>query len=408
MTNEELLAQAKAIIEKSLISTTDLASAGKLNPEQADRFIDYVIDVTELQNNVRVVRFKPETMEINKIGVGRRVTVLASEASATSVRRGVSHNKITLQPVEVMTPWELTTNYLEINLEGESVEEKIVRMMSTQTANDLEELFINGDALGHARLESDIYDDAGASTTKYIRDNYIAAFDGWLRRADGANVYDAGGANISSTVFSRALLRLPIKFRRIRRDMRFLVSADHEQLYLEKLSSRATAAGDAALQGAGGNQVFGVPIASVPLLESEPLVVEHFTVGAAPDTVSLRYAPIGTTVVVTDQTITESPVDPYTEGAADDYTVDRTAGTITTVAGGAFNAGGDFKVTYNSRGQFLFTNFMNLILAIGRDITIERDRDIFKRTNQYAITTKVHVQVEELTALVKGINVGIN
>lgn len=408
MTNEELLAQAKAIIEKSLISTTDLASAGKLNPEQAERFIDYVIDVTELANNVRVARFKPETMEINKLGVGRRVTVLAAEASATSVRRGVSHSKITLQPVELMTPWELSTNYLEINLEGESVEEKIVRMMATQTANDMEELFINGDSLGHARLESDIYDDPGASTTQYIRDNYIAAFNGWLRLADSANLYDAGGANISSTVFSRTLLQLPIKFRRIRRDMRFLVSADHEQLYLEKLSSRATAAGDAALQGQGGQSVFGIPIVSIPLLESEPLCVEHFTLAAAPAVATLRYAPIGTDVVVTDQTLTESPVTPYVEGAAEDYTVDRTLGTVTSVAGGSLNGGGSVKITYNSRGQMLFNNFMNLILAIGRDITIERDRDIFKRTNQYAITTKVHVQIEELTAMCKGINIGIN
>jgi hypothetical protein len=408
MTNEELLAQAKELVEKSLISTTALATDGKLNPEQAERFIDYVIDVTMLSGNVRVVRFKPETMEINKIGVGQRVSIPASEASATSVRRGVSHSKVVLQPKEVMTPWELTTNYMEINLEGESVEDHIVRMMSTQTANDLEELFINGDLLGHARLESDLFDDPGASTTEYIRDNFIALFDGWLRKADSANIYDAGGANISSTVFSRTLLRLPIKFRRIRRDMRFMVSMDHEQLYLEKLSSRATAVGDAALQGQGGATVFGVPIVGVPLLEAEPLVVEHFTLGAAPDTANLRYAPIGTDVVVTDQTINESPVTPYTEGGAADYTVDRTAGTLTSVAGGAFNAGASIKVTYQSRGQMLFTNMMDLILAIGRDITIERARDIFKRTNQYAITTKVDVQIEELTALVKGINIGIN
>jgi hypothetical protein len=50
---------------------------------------------------------------------------------------------------------------------------------------------------------------------------------------------------------------------------------------------------------------------------------------------------------------------------------------------------------------------MNLILAIGRDIRIERDRDIYKGVNQFAITTRIHAQVEELTAIVKGINVGL-
>jgi hypothetical protein len=235
----------------------------------------------------------------------------------------------------------------------------------------------------------------------------MAAYDGWLRLADSANIYDAAGSDISSTVFSRMLLNLPVKFRRNRRDMRFLVSLDHEQLYLEKLASRATAAGDAALEGVG-RKPFGVPLVGIPLLESEPLVVEHFVVGAAPATATLRYAPINSDVVVTDATLGAVPTTPYTEGAASDYTVDTTNGTITTVGGGALNAGGTIKVTYQSRGQMLFTNFMNLILAIGRDMTMKRDEDIFKRVNQFALTTKIDVEIEETTALVKGINVGIN
>jgi hypothetical protein len=406
MTNEELIAQAVKAIEKSLITSTDLATAGAMNPEQVDRFVDYVIDVTALKNNVRVVKFKPESMYIDKIGVGTRVSMLASEASSPSMRRGVNTSRITLTPVEVMTPFEISYNFIEINIEGQSVEEHIVRMMSTQTANDLEEQMINGDTLGHARLEDDLKDTG--STTEYIKDSFIAAYDGWLRLADSGNIYDANGADISSTVFSRMLLRLPIKFRRNRRDMRYLVSLDHEQLYLEKLASRATAAGDAALEGIG-RKPFGIPLVGVPLLESEPLVVEHATVGAAPDTVNLRYAPIdGTSVVVTDQTLGQIPVTPYVVGAGNDYTVDATAGTVTTLAGGALAAGGNIKITYQSRGQLLFTNFMNLILAIGRDMTLKKDEDIFKRVNQFALTTKIDVNIEEATALVKGINVGIN
>ena len=53
MTNQE-------IIEKAVITTSDLAAAGKLNPKQSDEFIDYVIDVTMLGGNVRVVRFSRE------------------------------------------------------------------------------------------------------------------------------------------------------------------------------------------------------------------------------------------------------------------------------------------------------------------------------------------------------------
>ena len=407
MTNEELLKAAKDMVEKSLIDSTALATAGKLNPEQVDRYVTSMVDMTQLKGNVRIVRFRPEQYYIEKLGIGTRVSLPAAEATATSIRRGVSHSRITLAPKEIITPFELSTTYLEINLEGESVENVIVNAMALQTGNDIEELAINGDILGHARIESDLVDDPGASDTKVVKDSFMALFDGWLRKTDSANVYDAAGADISSTVMSRAMLKLPVKWRRIRRDMRYLVSMDHEQLYLEKLASRATALGDSAVEGGAASRPFGVPLVSVPLLEAEPLVVEHKTLGAAPSTVSLRYAPIGTDVTVTLQSLAGVPTTPYVETT--DYTVDRTLGTLTNTAGpGALAAGADVKITYHSRGQFLFTNFANLIFAIGRDITIENDRDIVKRANIYVIHSKVDCEIEEVLAIVKGINVGIN
>jgi hypothetical protein len=407
MTNEELIQAAKEMVEKGIIATSDLATAGKLNPEQANKFIDFVIDITMLHNNVRVVRFRPESLDIDKIGVGQRVTVPKAEAQAPTIRRGVTTSKVTLTPVELMTPFEISDNFVEINIEGDSVEDTIVRMMATQTANDMEELMINGYTEGPARLESDMMD--GGSATQYVKDSYIALFDGWLRLADGGNIYDASGADVSSTFFSRMINSMPVKFRRTRRDMRFLVSLDHEQLYREKVASRATGAGDAALQSQDALRPFGVPLIGVPLLEKEPRVVEHITLGAAVDTQALRYGPISAgSVVVTPDTLGNTPVTPFVEGAAADYTIDYTAGTISNVGGGAMAAGGTFKVTYTSYGQVLLTNYANLILGIGRDIRMERDRDIYKSTNQYAISTKIAVEVEELTALVKGINVGIN
>ena len=82
-------------------------------------------------------------------------------------------------------------------------------------------------------------------------------------------------------------------------------------------------------------------------------------------------------------------------------------GTISTTVAGAV-VSGTFKVTYESEGQGLLTDQNNLILAIGRDIRIERDRDIYKAVTQFAITTRVSVNVEEVTAIVKGLNIGLN
>ena len=144
--NEEL-------VQKAVITTDALASQGKLNPAQADKFIDYVIDITGLKNNARVVRFRNEEMFIEKIGVGRRVAVPAVEAQAPATRRGVSTARVTLHPQEIMVPFEVGDSFREINVEGEAVEEHVIKMMATQLAIDMEQLYIEGDTLGRADLE---------------------------------------------------------------------------------------------------------------------------------------------------------------------------------------------------------------------------------------------------------------
>ena len=397
MTNEE-------IIEKAVVTTDALATYGKLNPIQADQYIDYVIDVTQLGGNVRVVRFRSEKLQIDKIGVSSRVTVPKTEAQSPQVRRGITTARVELTPKDQMTPFEISDNFPDQCIEGERVEDTITRLMATQTANDLEELMINGDTLGHARAEADLLE--GGHATDVIKDNFMAQFNGWLRAADSGNVYDGEGSDVSSIIFSRMINSMPVKFRRVRQNLRFLCSLDHEQLFREKVGARQTPAGDAANVTVAPLTPYGIPLVGVPLLEAEPRVVEHITFGAAPDVQSLRYAPIGTDVTITLATLANSPTTPYVEDT--DYTVDRTAGTVTTVSGQALDAGAVCKVTYHSQGQMLLTDYMNLILAIGRDITIERDRDIYKSVTQFAITTRLSVNVEEVTAIVKGINIGLN
>jgi len=399
MTNQEL-------IQKAVVTTADIATAGKLAPKQSDRFIDFVIDVTMLKNNVRVVRFTNETMQIDKIGVHQRVTVPKAEARAPSVRRGITTSKVELTPKDQMTPFEISDNFPDQCIEGERVEDTVTRLMATQTANDLEELCINGDTRGPARIEGDLLE--GGHASDVIKDTFIAQFDGWLKLADGANIYNAAGADISSTIFSRMINAMPTKFRRVRQNLRFLCSLDHEQLYRERVGSRQTPAGDRASSSMDTQTPYGVPLVPVPLLESEPRVTAHVTLAAHPDTQSLGYAPIGTSVTVTLQTLGTTPTTPYVEGPLGDYTIDRVLGTISTTAGGAFAAGAAVKVTFHSAGQILLTDYMNLILAIGRDIRIERDRDMYKGVNQFAITTRISVNVEELTAIVKGINIGLS
>lgn len=393
------------LVEKAAIVADSLSTAGKLNPAQSDKFIDYVVDESVLKNNARVVRFRNETLEIDKIGVGKRLAVAKAEASDPNVRRGISTSKITLTPSEIMVPFEVGDNFREINIEGDSVEETIIRLMATQLANDMEDLYVNGNKLGPARLQSDMLD--GGSTTQYVKDTYIGLQDGWNLLADGANVVDAGGANIGLSIFSKAIRALPTKFRRNKSQLRWLLSPDLWQLYQEKLATRATPLGDSAVSGSDTSVPgpFGIPAVPVPLMGFEPLIVEHVVVTGTTVPTALKNGPIVPgTVVVTASTLGAQPTTPFVENT--DYTIDYNAGTIVRVGAG-ITSGATVKVTYQAYPQLILTHQNNFIIGIGRDIRIEKDRDIYKGVNQYAITAKLAVQFEELTAIVKVRNIGL-
>lgn len=390
ISNEEL-------VQKAVITAADaLASSGKLNPAQSNRFIDYVVDETALKDNARIVRFRNESLEIDKIGVGSRLAVPKSEARDPGIRRGVSTSKITLTPKEIMVPFEIGDTFREINIEGDSIEDHIISMMARQTANDIEELYINGNTLGPAVLEGNIID--GGSSTKYVKDSYLALHNGWLKLLDSANIVDAEAANIGLSVFGKTFRALPTKFRRVLKDLRYFMSPDLEQIYYEKLSTRATTLGD-SVAGGMGHRPFGIPIVRVPLFDFLPRVVEHntFTTGS---TFALANAPVSN-VVITPATLADTPTTPYAETST--YTVDYTNGVITNVSTGI---NGAMKITYDANPQMILTHMNNFIVGIGRDVRIEKDRDIFKGVNQYAITLKVAVQIEELTAAVKTRNIG--
>lgn len=391
LSNEEL-------VQKAIITTDALANAGKLNPAQQDKFLDFVIDETVLKNNARVVRFRNESLEIDKIGIGKRVALPKAEASDPNLRRGVNTSKITLTPREIIVPFEIGDLFKEINIEGESVEQHVIQMMARQLANDLEELYIEGDTLGEAAIEGDLKE--GGSTTQVIKDTYLALADGWARLSDDGNIFDAEGANIALGIFGGMIRQLPTKFRRNKANLRFYTSPDLYQLYVEKLSARATALGDKATEGVM-HTPYGIPVVEVPLWDFKPRIVEHVTLPGT-TVVALRYKPVSNETV-TPSTLGATPTTPFIEGT--DYALDGPNGTIARI-GGAIGDGDTVKVTYDANPQVLLTHRMNYIVGIGRDIRIEKDRDIFKGVNQYAITAKVSVEFEEDTAIVKGINIG--
>lgn len=265
-TQEEILSKANEVTT-SVVGTD---SGGLLKPEQSNRFLDFVIDQSVLMQNARVVRMRTPQMEIDKLSVGTRLLAKATEATDTGTNAAVTFSKVSISTVKLRLDWALSTESLEDNIEGNSLEDHIAQAMARQTANDMDDLFINGDtASGNSLLK---------------------ALDGFVKLAKASGVVvDEGGNNVSRATFDRVLRNLPTKYLQRRGDLRFFTGSGvvQDAIYSLGNPNSATAAtagapapasivGEAAyLQGAmranggpgsTGLAPFGIPLVEIPLM----------------------------------------------------------------------------------------------------------------------------------------------
>lgn len=389
-------------INKAVVTTDAIASAGKLNPQQAKMFIDYVVDETGLLKTpgVRVARFRNESWEVDKIGLSNRVAVPHTEAADPGVRNAVTHSKVSLTPKAIMIPFEISELYMQHNIEGGSVEDTILRMMARQVANNLEQLYWYGNTLGPAIAQSEW--PGGGSSSLYRKDTFYGLFNGLLKQAESGNVLNHANSDMDYTLISKMINSMPNKFRMDKRALRLMMSMYHEQLYLENTSTRATGLGDAVLNGGGTVMPFGVPFAPYSLLEHNPIHVEHITLNGTTAS-ALTYTNMSD-VVVTPSNLGTSAQAPYT--LTTDYTLDTTNGTITRNGGGSIGDGDTVKVTYRTVGRQILTKPSNIVVGFGMDtMSIERDRNIFKRVNEFAIYLQTDIIFEETSAVVLAKNI---
>lgn len=389
-------------VQKAVVTAADtLASAGALNTEQAKQFLDFVVDETTLQEHLRVVRFTPQSMEINKIGVGARVAVPYSEARDPAVRAGVTTSKITLTPVGIMVPFEISKDFLQYNVEEDDAEEHVIRMMARSVANNLEELYIDGQADGPAvnpgNLPGGIPD-----ANREVQDTYLALMDGFPRRAyDSGHQVDFEHAEIGTELSLEMLASMPTKFKKRKNSLRLFYASEMDERLRHRIGERATAAGDSAMFGPEKPIIImGVPHISVPLLDRRPTWCEHVAMnGLGAHSLEMERVEAAT-LVGHPAALARVPTASFVEGVGNDFTLVAAAGTVARLAGGNIGDGDNVKWTYTTPPMAWMTVVRNMILAIGTDISIEKDYNIYGRVHEYAIHAKVDIAFEEDDAVV--------
>lgn len=277
---------------EKLVSTSSIGGGpggGYLSIEQANSFIDHVFDSAVLWKEATKKKMNSQYAEWSEVRVGARVIRTAVEGIDNGENAGATFSKISISTIKIRLDWEITRESLEDNIEGDSFDEHLLRLMSHRLGEDLEELSIWGDTTGSVTA--------------------LKGLDGWHKQAlNNSHVVPAdtnGAANqqLSRKHFYQALRTMPQKYARNVQNQRFYVSSALFSDYLFSQSEAGivpneviagTLRGPVPLaQGAAGDRTpypFGIPLVEVPMFDSHANVNNAGTgVGPTDTTGFLEY-----------------------------------------------------------------------------------------------------------------------
>ena len=257
------------------IDTSVIANAGKLNPDQADAFIDFVVKQQVTLSRARVRRMVSSQALIEELTVGSRKLRAATEGTAPSVSNAVSTKKRTLSVVEVIWAEDITLSFLEENIERRGAENHIARLLATQFGNDLADLGWKGDTSLAATITDANADGLDDTTGLTQADHdFLRTNDGWLAigTADtDAKSYDATSDTKASDIFKAMLNLMPDKYLGL--ELVFFVPPETAVAYANELAARTTSLGDQVMiQGIPAARYFGYLVLPDPYLRKEGLL----------------------------------------------------------------------------------------------------------------------------------------
>lgn len=282
-TNKSLLKKKR--IKKALISIPTLS----LDPEEADRFLDYVVDRSVLKNNARIIRMARTEKRIRALGLGSaRVLHPAANFDSAKYKKTFVQNTITLNTTKFRGCVVIFDDDLEDILPIESDREftdHIMKMVTADIANQLAECYWIADT---HNLGGFTADDIRSKLDgwRYIITHSQVESDPYYNKITGAaHLLDATSSDFTQTgtiaeraaaepwdwefKFSKAKKTLPsvYKSKGGMAALRFLQSDQVVEDYIDALAKRSTILGDQAILGAEKGLKFGqVPLVPIPLM----------------------------------------------------------------------------------------------------------------------------------------------
>ena len=276
--NKSLLNKRQQIKKMISLPTISLAA------EEADRFIDYIVDESVMKGKARVVRMAKETKNIRALGLGTGAFLHPGATfSSSEYKKTLSQQLIALTSVKVRGCIAIFDDDLEDNVEGDAFVNHLMQMVAKKISNELDIAYWIGDTgAGNAYGDTDIkslwdgwrYRIANGDTDGDTYYNSVSGGSTVLDATDDATFIVEGGriAMVQNAApynwdfkYNRILQALDSKYKvGGLKNLSFYNNDNVTQNYIEALSARSTVLGDNAILGAATPQYGMVPITSCP------------------------------------------------------------------------------------------------------------------------------------------------
>jgi hypothetical protein len=228
-----------------------------IQPEEADRLIDFIVDESKLWGMARVERMTTSEKWVRFIDI--RKGLLRPDECGDYVDTGnmsATGFKLTARKMKAVIP--ICDDMLADNLTGEALENQILRMVGDQLGNELEIMAImaNTDhSYNHPDVDTSVFH----------------AFDGWYKQLRAGHVITPTFPNCCLDIchFGQMMRQLPTKFRRDKKKLRYFMADDVFQDWADILQKRGTALGDKVITGEAPARWMTTPIEDVPLLPTD-------------------------------------------------------------------------------------------------------------------------------------------
>lgn len=411
----------KELINKDTLTKGMFPVDIDFTPEEADRFIDYIIDESELMKNAKVVRMNKSTKNIRTIGIVDKVLWPDVIFDSTKYLKSTAAHKDVLTTKKARGAVRVHDDDLEDNIEGEAFIDHLMRMVTVQIAHDLEGAYYNGKATpnGVTPLDLDgLWDGwrhrvltqentvTGKATILDARSSdFELHTNGYISEQNGSAPYNW------EFKFAKAIKRMPSKYKKLvggLSGLRFFISDQLEQDYIDSLAARSSILGDKAILGEGPLHYGKVAIVPCPLMNID----EPVAVSAGGETVLTANVLAGATAIVVSDTTNfvagdiiwfhKVGLEYKEETAVIDTVVDGTNLTLTTALKWAHTTAEAMAVTEVTLdgADCMLTHRDNMIIGIQRDIKMETQRVAAEESTYFFYSLRTDLMLGNPAAVV--------